>query len=239
MHIYLDDSGNIDSNNGNLYVWAGFSIKGAPNHLKDRLDNIMKSFGDNSKEGELKGKNATFEQKSKVFQCLADWDDLRICYLVVDKTMATKAHSEFVKESPSRKKEQSENYFLSKIISRIAEPYTEQKRKTVVVNIDGDPARPHESELRLHEYLTLRYNFPKWNNDFYWHNFVVNYNSEKKHGLMQAADFLANFFLEYYKYMYYQKSTNKGASIAYVELYNILRPKIHHRIYGLPNLSIL
>ncbi|MBX9968906.1 DUF3800 domain-containing protein [Priestia aryabhattai] len=239
MYIYLDDSGNIDNEKGNLYVWAGFSIPAGYLKLKAELDAIFQNYTYSEKDGELKGKNADPEQKKRVFECLTSWEDLRISYLVTDKSVVTPTQSKFVTGALSRSKEQSENYFLSKVITRLSEPYPGRDDKRVVINIDGKPARNDESKIRLHEYLSLRVNYPKWNRDYAWNNFVINYSDEKNHGLYQAADFLANFFLEYYKYVYYRKTKNRIQSAINLELYNMLLPKVSHRIYGLPNTSLL
>jgi hypothetical protein len=237
MHIYLDDSGNIDSAEGKLYVWAGFSVKSGYKKLEKELDEILSPFS--SGDNEIKGKNASFNQQFDLFQCLIQWNTLRICYIIVDKGVVTENQKSFVRNATSRSKEQSENYFLSKVISRLAIPYEEGTEKRVLCNIDGSPMRQDESVTRLHEYLSLRINFPKWNNEYNWNNFIIKYNSKKNDRLMQAADFLASFFLEYYKLMHYSNKKNFVEVNKKVQLYGILQPKIIHKIYGLPNLSLI
>src|SRR5690625_2819686 len=239
MYIYLDDSGNIDSHQGNLYVWAGFSIKSGYKNLRERLDSIIKDFEYDSRYSEAKGSRATYNQRKKVFECLTNWDQLRICYIVVDKKIVTENQSKFVKDAKSRNKEQSENYFLSKVITRLSEPYPDSNDKRIIVNIDGSPMRPKESSIRLHEYLTLRINFPKWNHHFSWNNFIVKYKNEKNNGLLQAADFIASFIQTYYTYIYYKDTKNMIESAKMVDLYNTLRPIIHHKIYGSPKTSLI
>ncbi|WP_169525666.1 DUF3800 domain-containing protein [Pseudalkalibacillus hwajinpoensis] len=240
MYIYLDDSGNIDGEKGNLYLWLGFSIKSGSKRLEEKLNEVFSDFTYDEKDGELKGSKATFEQKKEVFERLASWDNLRISYLVVDKSIVTEAQSKFVKDTDSRKKEQSENYFLSKVVSRLAVPYEDATDKKVVLYIDGKAGRGKESEVRLHEYLTLRINFPKWNKDqFAWNNFGVNYVQEKNNRLVQTADFLANFVLEHYKLMYYKEKKNKLEICRSFELYSIIEDKIYHKIYGFPNISLV
>lgn len=239
MYIYLDDSGNIDGEKGNLYLWLGFSIKSGSTRLEEKLNEVFSDFTYDEKDGELKGSKATFEQKKEVFERLASWDDLRISYLVVDKSIVTEAQSKFVKDTYSRTKEQSENYFLSKVVSRLAIPYEDSSDKRVVLYIDGKPGRGKESEIRLHEYLTLRINFPKWNKEFAWNNFKVNYVQEKNNRLIQTADFLANFVLEHYKLMYYKKNKNNRELSKSLELYSIIEDNIYHKIYGFPNISLV
>ncbi|MDQ0202186.1 DUF3800 domain-containing protein [Neobacillus ginsengisoli] len=239
MYVYIDDSGNIDSATGSLYVWAGFSIHKGQTALKSNLEKVIQNFTYDTKIGELKGKDASFEQKQRLFETLVDWHELRICYLVADKKIVTEAQSKFITGASSRSKEQSENYFLSKVVTRLSEPFPEQDKNRIILNIDGEPIRKHESHIRLHEYLSLRVNYPKWKKDTYVNHLVINYNSELNNSLIQTADFLANFFLEYYKYLYYQPKKSPTASAKYTEIYNILLPKIHHRIVGLPNFSLL
>lgn len=238
MYIYLDDSGNIDGAGGPLYVWGGFSIAKGNKLLQRELNGILKEFPYEQKDGELKGKAATHLQKKAVFEKLLEWESLRICYVVVDKKLVTENQRSFT-EATARKKEQSENYFLSKVINRIVEePYPEGENRAIIA-IDGSPARGEESKTRLHEYLSLRVNFPKWNNRFNWNHFQVNYNNQKNDGLMQAADFLANFILEYYKLMYYKDKRNQVELKNYLELYHLIQPKIYHRVLGMPKISLL
>lgn len=253
LHIFLDDSGEITDTNKPFYVWAGFSLDKNPKHLKKNLDDLFSSLP-TGKSGELKGFEATFEQRKKVFQCLADWEGLRICYLVVDRETITANQSTFNNQTKSLLKAQSENYFLSKVVSRLAEPYSD-KNKSMRVYIDGQtPERlvdvhnkkvketKEMAEIRLHEYLTLRINYPKWNTQFYWTDFKVEYIPDKNHGLMQAADFVANFMNSYYTYFEGNNSIKKRQlqeSSNKLELYDILRPKIYHKIYGLSNVSLL
>lgn len=99
--------------------------------------------------------------------------------------------------------------------------------------------RPKESSIKLHEYLTLRINFPKWNHHFSWNNFIVKYKNEKNNGLLQAADFIASFIQTYYTYIYYKDTKNMIESAKMVDLYNTLRPIIHHKIYGFPKTSLI
>ena len=250
MHIFLDDSGEITDKTKPFYVWAGFSLDKNPKYLKQRLDNIFESLP-KGKSGELKGFEATFEQRKKVFQCLADWDDLRICYLVADRETVTENQSTFNNQTKSRLKAQSENYFLSKVVSRLADPYNNGS-KNMKIYIDGqaperlidvnDKSKKESKEIaaiRLHEYLTLRVNYPKWNNQFYWTDFKVDYIPEKNHGLVQAADFVANFINSYYTYLHGDGRKHPQESSNKFELYNILQPKIHHKIYGFSNVSLL
>ncbi|MBM0067931.1 DUF3800 domain-containing protein [Alkalicoccobacillus gibsonii] len=236
MYIYLDDSGNIDSENGPLYVWAGFSIERGFKRLQDNLDEIFKNFP--YKNGELKGKDATPLQKKAVFEKLMEWESLRICYIVVDKQLVTENQRSFT-EATARNKEQSENYFLSKVINRIIEEPYSQRGRRAIISIDGSPARGNESKTRLHEYLSLRVNFPKWNNRFNWNNFDIKYNTQKNDRLMQTADFLANFILEYYKFMYYKDQRHPNDVRNNLELYHLIQPKIYHRVLGMPKTSLI
>ncbi|MGN4637240.1 DUF3800 domain-containing protein [Bacillus cereus group sp. MYBK34-1] len=254
MYIFLDDSGNIDDNKP-FYVWAGFSLNKPPKYLQSRLDKIFESLPNGkSKSGELKGFEATFEQRKKIFQCIADWDDLRICYIVTDKQTITKNQATFNSDTRSLLKAQSETYFLAKVVSRLAEPYPQREKKKMQVFIDGHaPERlinVHDKKkkenidvitARLHEYLTLRINYPKWNNQYYWSDFEVKYIPHPNHSLMQAIDFVANFINKYYTTLYnnVQKQPHEQEVANLVALYNILRPKIYHKIYGLSDVSTL
>ncbi|MET3846891.1 hypothetical protein ABIE48_000824 [Paenibacillus sp. OAE614] len=167
LYIYLDDSGNIDSNNGKLYVWAGFSIKSGYRRLERDLDEIFKKFPNSKGYNEKKALDATFEEIKEVFDCLMSFGSLRICYVVVDKRMITTNQKSF-NAALSRSKEQSENYFLSKVIKRLAYPYQDSTSNTAIITIDGSPLRSGESPLRLHEYLSLRINLPEWNTNYSW-----------------------------------------------------------------------
>lgn len=157
----------------------------------------------------------------------------------MDKNTASSNQSSFVKGALSRNKEQSENYFLSKVIARLSEPYENATDNKIIVNIDGSPMRQKESKIRLHEYLSLRINFPKWNNHYHWNNFEIKYNSQNNNRLMQAADFIASFIQEYYNYTYYKPNKNRIHSSNMMDLYGMLQPAIHHKIYSLPNVSLL
>lgn len=100
MYIYLDDSGVINGKRGNFYVWAGFSIKSGYKKLAELLDPILADIKSeqsprNTKIKEAKGNIATHEQRKKVFEIIANWDDLRICYIAVDKTLLNDSHRVF------------------------------------------------------------------------------------------------------------------------------------------------
>ncbi|MES5896740.1 DUF3800 domain-containing protein [Bacillus cereus group sp. RP43] len=253
MYIYLDDSGNIDDDKP-FYVWAGFSLNTRPKKLMEDLNSIFQSLP-KGRSGELKGYEATFDQRQKIFQCLANRHDLRICYLVADKPTITKNQATFNKHTRSLLKAQSETYFLAKVVSRLSEPYPDRDKKKMRIFIDGDaPERlidVHDKDkikenlnvtnARLHEYLTLRINYPKWNNQFYWSDFEIEYIAKQHHSLMQAIDFVANFINKYYTYMdgNNKKSPQNQESANMVTLYNILQPKIHHKIYGFSDISML
>lgn len=244
MYIYLDDSGVINTPGGKLYVWGGFSIKSGYKNLAQLLDPI---FAEIKKEQllikpqikEAKGNIATPEQRKKVFEVLANWDDLRICYIVVDKYLLNDSHRIFNRAWSGRHKEQTENYFIGKVVSRLADPIPNDKSKSIILTIDGQPQRAPESNIRLHEYLSLRVNYPKWKKNDYWNNFHIKYDQQLDNSLLQAADFIASFVNEYFTYMEYTRKRNPNKIVSYYELWDILNPRIYHKIIELKDTSKL
>lgn len=170
LNIYLDDSGNLDSG-GPLYVWAGFSIQSGETKLLTKLNQIFSTFDITEGHKEKKGFCATYPERKAVFECLLQFPSVRISYAVVDKSLLTRNQTTFERDNPSRNKEQSENFFLTKVLQRLAVPYNNQQKKSVIVNIDGVPHRK-DADKRLHEYLTLKVNFPNWNHHFSWSDFI-------------------------------------------------------------------
>lgn len=244
MYIYLDDSGVINAQGGNFYVWAGFSIKSGYKKLAQLLDPVFaeikaEQLSQNLKIPEAKGNIATHEQRKKVFEVLANWDDLRICYIAVDKSLLNDSHRVFNRDWSGRHREQTENYFIGKVVSRLAEPIPNDTSKSIILTIDGQPKRASESTIRLHEYLSLRINYPKWKKDDYWNNFNIKYDQQVNHSLLQAADFIASFTNEYYAYMEYTAKRDAKKIISYYELWDVLSPKIYHKIIELKNTSML
>lgn len=244
MYIYLDDSGVINTSGGHFYVWAGFSIKSGYKRLAQLLEPIFaevktEQLSINSKTKEAKGNVATHEQRKKVFEILANWDDLRICYIAADKTLLNDSHRVFNRDWGGRHKEQTENYFISKVVSRLADPIPNDKSKSIILTIDGQPQRGKESNIRLHEYLSLRINYPKWKKSDYWNNFKVKYDQELNSSLLQVADFIASFVNEYFTYMEYTSKRDSKKIISYYELWDILNPKVYHKIIELKNASKL
>ncbi|CAM4280182.1 hypothetical protein FHS16_002204 [Paenibacillus endophyticus] len=237
MYIYLDDSGNIDSTDGKLYVWAGFSIQSGYKKLGESLDEVFSKFPNSKDYPEKKALDATAEEMDEVFNCLMTFGSLRICYVVIDKTMVTSNQKTF-SQAKSKSKEQSENYFLSKVIKRLAYPYVDSTSNTAIVTIDGSPQRSDESALRLHEYLSLRINLPEWNTNYSWNNFKISYDSSPNHRLLQAADFIANMILEYYKSVHYGSKYDHRQVYRYMNHYSILKPKIIHKLYRFPNTTV-
>ncbi|MBM6385653.1 MAG: DUF3800 domain-containing protein [Paenibacillus sp.] len=235
MYIYLDDSGNIEGD-GKIYVWAGFSLKSGYKVLERELERVFKEFPNTKNYPEKKAIDATPDQIKQVFECLISFDSLRICYLVVDKSLIHKNHKTY--NSDSRNKEQGENFYLSKVIKRLAVPYADSNNNSALITIDGSPRRP-DSQPRLHEYLSLRVNFPVWNTMYSWNNFKITYDSGANRRLMQAADFVANTVLEYYKCtQFYSKYDNRRVS-NYSYLYSIIKPKIVHKLYRFSDTSII
>lgn len=244
MYVYLDDSGVINSSGGHFYVWAGFSIKSGYRKLANLLDSIfaeitIQQLENHPKLKEAKGNIATYEQRKKVFQIISSWDDLRVCYIVVDKSLLNDSHRIFNKDWGSRHREQTENYFIGKVISRLADPIQNDTNRNVIITIDGQPKRDKESDIRLHEYLSLRVNYPKWRKDNYWNNIHIKYNQQLNQSLLQVADFIASFVNEFYTYMEYTKIRHSSKVVPYYELWDILQPKIYHRIIELKNTSKL
>lgn len=244
MYIYLDDSGVINAAGGKFYVWAGFSIKSGYKKLAELLDLVLTDIKTeqlltHANLKEAKGNIATHEQRKKVFEVLANWDDLRICYIAVDKTLLNDSHRVFNKAWSGRHREQTENYFISKVVSRLADPIPNDKSKSIIVAIDGQPKRANESNIRLHEYLSLRVNYPKWKKEDYWNNFNIKYDQELNNSLLQAADFIASFVNEYFAYMEYTRKRDSKKIISYYELWDILNPRVYHKIIELKNTSKL
>jgi len=244
MYIYLDDSGVTNTPGGNFYIWAGFSIKSGYKKLAQLLDPIFaevktEQLSSDSKLKEAKGNRATHEQRKKVFEILANWDDLRICYIAVDKILLNDSHRVFNREWSGRHKEQTENYFISKVVSRLADPIPNDKSNSIILTIDGQPKRPNESSIRLHEYLSLRVNYPKWKKNDYWNNFNIKYDQELNNSLLQAADFIASFVNEYFAYMEYTSKRDPKKIVSYYELWDILNPRIYHKIIELKDTSKL
>ena len=244
MYIYLDDSGVINGAGGNFYVWAGFSIKSGYKTLANLLNPVFEeikheqiSSGKNVKEA--KGNMATHEQRKKVFQILSGWDDFRICYIVIDKSLLNESHLKFHKEWSSRQREQTENYFIGKVVSRLADPIPNDTGKSIIVTIDGQPKRADESTVRLHEYLSLRVNYPKWKKNNYWNNIYIKYDQGLNNSLLQSADFIASFVNEFYTYMEYTGTRSPSKIGLYYELWDIIQPKVYHKIVELKNTSKL
>ena len=228
MYIYLDDSGNIDSKEGKLYLWAGLAVKSGYKNLERSLDTIFARFNYTFHYPEKKAIDATSDEIREVFECLSSFNTLRICYVVVDKSLIHENHKTYNAES--RSKEQGKNYYLSKVIKRLAAPYPDSNDKTVIITIDGSPKRT-DSKLRLHEYLSLRVNFPVWSTMFSWNNFKINYESGANHRILQATDFVANTILEYYKCTQFYVRYDARKISQYSYLYSLLKPKIFHRLY--------
>lgn len=241
MYIYLDDSGNIEGE-GKIYVWAGFSVKSGYKVLEQKLDEIFVKFPNSKGYSEKKAIDATEVQFEEVFKCLASFDSLRISYLVVDKSLVHKNHKNY--NADSRNKEQGENYYLSKVIKRLAVPYpaTESSNSSInkiaIITIDGSPRRSDSVE-RLHEYLSLRVNFPVWNTMYSWNNFKITYDSGTNRRLIQAADFVANFILEYYKCTQFSSKYDHRNVAKYSYLYSIIKPKIVHKLYRFNDVTII
>jgi len=235
VHIYLDDSGNIDGQ-GKAYVWAGISLHEQNKSLTAALGPIFSTFSNTKNYNEKKGMDASFDEMKMVFDCLVSFSTLRISYLVVDKSLVTTNQKTFVKGSVSKEKEQSENYFLSKVIKRLSIPYNETDKHVNVI-IDGSPSRV-DSVNRLHEYLSVRINYPEWNTNYSWNNFKITYEPGVNNRLLQAVDFVANMILEYYKLMEFSARKNPIAVRKYSALYSILKPKITHRLYRMNGISV-
>ncbi|GEM_PF-4221504 len=234
MHIYMDDSGQIDGQ-GQAYVWAGIAMYNENKNLEAALERVFSEFS-NNENSEKKGKDANYDEMKAVFQCLVGFETLRISYLVVDKSLVTDNQKTFVKGAVSKGKEQSENYFLSKVVKRLSHPY-EINDKHVHLIIDGSPKR-EDSVNRLHEYLSVRINYPEWNTSYSWNNFKIIYDPRANNRLLQAVDFVSNCILEYYKIMEFSKTKNHIKLRKYSELYSILKPKVVHRLYRLRNVSV-
>lgn len=244
MYIYLDDSGVINAPRGKFYTWAGFSIKSGYKKLAEILDPVLTEIKEEQLQShptlkEAKGNLATYEQRKKVFEILANWDNLRICYMAVDKTLLNDSHLIFDRAWSGRHREQTENYFIGKVVSRLADPIPDDKSKSIIITIDGQPKRADESDIRLHEYLSLRINYPKWKKENYWNNFNIKYDQELNRPLLQTVDFIASFVNEYFSYMEYTKKRDAKKIVAYYELWDILNPKIYHKIMELRNTSKL
>jgi hypothetical protein len=232
----MDDSGSIDGQ-GKVYVWAGISLYNQDKSLTSALDPIFSSFDNSPGYREKKGLDATFREMEAVFRCLVGFSTVRISYLVVDKSLVTSNQKTFVKGAVSKEKEQSENYFLSKVVKRLSFPY-DVNDKHVNLIIDGSPNRV-DSVSRLHEYLSVRINYPEWNTSYSWNNFKIVYDPSINNRLLQAADFVANLILEYYKLMEFATKKNPIAVRKYAALYSILKPKITHRLYRMKGISVL
>lgn len=244
MYIYLDDSGVINTPGGNFYVWAGFSIKSGYKKLAQLLEPIIDEIKTeqlltNPKLKEAKGNIATDIQRKKVFEVLSNWDDLRICFIAVDKDLLNDSHRIFNRDWSARHREQTENYFIGKVISRLADPIPNDKSKSIILTIDGQPKRASESDIRLHEYLSLRVNYPKWKINDYWNNFHIKYDQQLNNPLLQAADFIASFVNDYFGYMEYTSKRDSRKIVSYYELWDVLNPKIYHKIIELKNTSKL
>lgn len=239
LRIYLDDSGDLSSGKGKLYVWAGFAIKSGESRLTKKLDKIFRNFSVTPGYKEKKGFDVSLMEKRQVFECLIQHPEVRIGYLVVDKQELTENQVTFIKGSPSRNMEQSENYFLGKVIQRLSNPYQNQTRRSILVTIDGSPKRDKESAIRLHEYLSLKINYPTWNREFNWNDFHIVYNAGDNHRLLQTADFLANFILEYYKLMFYEDNPFPRKDIkGMIKNYSIISPYVHSRLLRLPKTNV-
>lgn len=189
MYIYLDDSGIINSTGGKFYVWAGFSIKSGYKKLAEILDPIFAEIKEEQllthSVKEAKGNIATLGQRRKVFEVLAGWDDLRICYIAVDKILLNDSHRDFNRDWSSRHREQTENYFIGKVVSRLADPIPNDTSKSIIVTIDGQPKRGSESSIRLHEYLSLRINYLSGKN--------------RSTGITLISSMISNWIILYYR----------------------------------------
>jgi len=232
----MDDSGNIQGQ-GKVYVWAGISLYNQDKSLASALDSIFSGFSNSPGYSEKKGKDATFQEMEAVFHCLVGFSTVRISYLVVDKSLVTSNQKTFVKGAVSKGKEQSENYFLSKVVKRLSIPY-DASDKHVNLIIDGSPSRV-DSVSRLYEYFFVCINYFEWNTSYSWNNFKIVYDPNVNNRLLQAVDFVANLFLEYYKLMEFAHKKNPIEVRKYSALYSILKPKITHRLYRMTGVSVL